>query len=132
MFLFWERTLFPLLCYGRPPIPKVPTRCRAHHMPIFEIFILKKLGVHPAREGGGDCLLFLIPDVFLHMFSVAPHFNPLFFSLCFMKGVPRGTLTKVCFNFGGRKHFYAFMLACPFFRKHCSSFHLTVPSSFFK
>jgi len=130
-FYFGKEPCFHFYVMGGLPILEVPTQCWAHHMPIFEIFILKKLGVHPAREGG-DCLLFVIPDVFFHMFPVAPHFNPLFISLYFMKGVPPRTLTKVCFYFGGGKHFYAFMLGCPFFRKRCSWFHLTVPSYFFK
>jgi hypothetical protein len=62
MFLFWEGTMFGLLCYGRPPYPK-DILVVGSHMAICEIFTLKKLCMHLrlVGGGGGDFFFCLFP-----------------------------------------------------------------------
>jgi len=66
MFLFWEETMFRLLCYGRPPYSK-HISVVASSYGYFGDFYIKKIASALAfgRTGGGDFCSLFIPDLFL-------------------------------------------------------------------
>jgi hypothetical protein len=126
MFLFWEGTMFGLLCYGRPPYPKDILVVGSSYGYLWDFYI-KKIVYAPALGGRGRGGFFFfvysqcVPEVFPDMFPIAPHFNPIFFSPWFTfytyklsRGCPREAWQSMLLFWGRETYlcFYVGLVLC--------------------